>query len=67
MTEFDDGAGAEFAGETPLVQEPGPPSATRVPREDSTRPSDRIALGSVLVGGLLVAVLVAGRLAFSGG
>ena len=49
------------------MQESGPPLARRAPREDLTRPSDRIALGSALFGGLLAAVVVAARLAFSGG
>ena len=49
------------------MQESGPPLAGRASKEDSTRRSDRIALGSALFGGLLAAVLVAARLAFSGG
>ncbi len=49
------------------MQESGPPLARRASKEDSARPSDRIALGSVLFGGLLAAVVVAARLAFSGG
>ncbi len=49
------------------MQESGPPLARRASKEESTRPSDRIALGSALFGGLLAAVVVAARLAFSGG
>ena len=67
MTERDRKAGAHSAVENPLVQESGPSLARRTSKEDSTRPSDRIALGSALFGGLLAAVLVAARLAFSGG
>ena len=48
------------------MEDPGPPYARRPPREDSARPGDRMALGSVLIGGLLAAVFVAARLAFSG-
>lgn len=67
MTVRDRNGGARSAVQTPLVQESGPPLASRASKEDSTRPSDRIALGSALVGGLLAAVLVAARLAFAGG
>jgi hypothetical protein len=67
MTHAGDKAGAQSAGDGLLVEEQGPWLARRARREDATRPSDRIALGSALGGGLLVAVLVAARLAFSGG
>ena len=52
---------------TRLVQEPDPRTERGPRREDSTRSSDRIDLGSALVGGLIAAVLVAARLSFSGG
>src|SRR5438067_8430135 len=34
-------------------------------REDSTRPSDRVAMGSVLVGALLVAAVLIARVGFA--
>jgi hypothetical protein len=49
------------------VQEQEPPTAKRAPKDDSTRPTDRIALGSVLAGALLVALIVGARLTFFSG
>jgi hypothetical protein len=45
------------------VDEPDPPIQGPAVRESSARPSDRIALGSALLGGLLAAAFVAIRLA----
>ena len=49
------------------VHERSPLMAHRAPRQDSTRPSDRLAIGSALLGGLLVAAVLVARTIFSGG
>ena len=49
------------------MDERGPLPDQAAPDQDSTRPTDRIALGSTLLGGLLVAAVLAARVIFSGG
>jgi len=48
------------------VDERSPLLDQRAPGQDSTRPTDRIALGSTLLGSLLVAAVLAARVIFSG-
>jgi hypothetical protein len=44
----------------------GTPLGAERSRQDSTRPGDRLAIGSALLGGLIVAALLIGRTLFSG-